>query len=640
MIPARRLPHLIAIAMLAVVLASCAARPPREDLEAQERQALALLAEGRPAEAGALYMQLAERAAPPEAERLRLKAIEAVLTPATLDLARSYLGRLDERALDTTDLARSRLARARLQLLEGRPALALETLPTLLPGLPRELEIRIRRTGAEASAQAGMPREAAEQRLVLDALLASAEERAANQDALWADLSQATSYDLFSWSAQATSGLLKGWLDLAYIAKTTPPKSAALETQLARWLQAYPQHPASPRMLERLRGQWKEYETYPTDIAVLLPLTGKFAAVAEAVLNGVLAAYYADVDETNRPTLRVYDIGERPTDVWSHYSRAVQDGAQFVIGPLDKAAVGVLGRMENLPAPVLALNYGDEETAPSPEGLYQFGLLPEDEARQVAERISLAGHGHAVAFVPEGEWGARILATFKERFELLGGQVLAAERYTGGSGTDYSAAILRAFGLNESETRHRQVRTTIKEDVKFEPRRRQDVDVVFIAGSPRQARSLKPQLEFHRATGLPVYATSHAYSGIPDPRSDRDLNGLIYCDMPWVLPQATRGAALREQTESTLPEANRQFVRLVALGVDAYRIVPYLKRLAAQPHERFEGVTGNVRVDEQRRLHRDLNWARFERGVPRLLTGGDLGEVPQGPVPDAETEAR
>ena len=470
-------------------------------------------------------------------------------------------------------------------------------------------------------------------------MLISPDEIAANQDALWADLSRATSYDLFTWSTQAPAGELKGWLDLAYIAKTTPPKSAALEAQLARWLQAYPQHPANPRLLEQLRAQWKEYETYPKDIAVLLPLSGKFAVVAEAVLDGMLAAYYSDTDVANRPTLRVYDIGERPFDAWTYYNRAVQEGAQFVIGPLDKAAVGVIERMETLPVPVLAMNYTEDETTPPPEGLYQFGLIPEDEARQVAERLSLAGHSQVVSFAPQGEWGERILVTFKERFELLGGRVIDSERYPGGNNTDYSAAILRAFGLNASEARYRQVRTTVKEDVKFEPRRRQDVDAVFIAGSPRQARSLKPQLEFHRATGLPVYATSHVYSGVTDPQADRDLNGLIYCDVPWVLPGANPDAALRKQIETSLPEANRQFPRLVALGVDAYRIVPYLKRLAAQPHERFEGVTGNVRVDEMRRLHRDLNWARFERGRPTLLKGSDLGEATQAD-PDAENGAR
>lgn len=623
-----RLASLLAAALL---LAACAGPAPKTpDMQTARQQAALLLEQGRRAEAADRLWALAQLTPPPQREALQLEAVEAVLTPETAEQARAYLAQIDERRLDPEGLARSRLAQARLYLFEERPRKALEALPVELPEFPAALQLRIGLTEAEARAAAGQILESVRKRLALEPLITDSETLQANREALWKSLSPASGYDLFNWAGRARDPVLKGWLELAYIAKTTAPELTALEVQLARWRQAYPEHPARPLFLERLRAQWKEYETYPGQIAVLLPLTGKYSVAAEAVLDGLLAVYYQDT-AADRPALRLYDVGERPGDVWSIYSQAVQEGAQFVLGPLDKQAVNVLARMERLPVPVLSLNYADSSVTPPPD-LYQFGLLPEDEARQVAERLTLAGHRYAIAFAPQGEWGERILTSFRRRFEALGGTVLTSEQYAA-SATDHSASIRRALNLNRSEARYRRLRTTVKQEVKFEPRRRRDVDVIFIAGTPRQARSLKPQLDFHHAADLPVYATSHVYTGAPDPRYDRDLDGLIFCDIPWVLPGVNPDQTLREQTERLLPQVSRRYPRLVALGADAYRIIPYLKRLRAQPYERYQGLTGNLHMDEAGRLHRDLNWARFERGRPVLVSGEELGGPPQPQTP-------
>jgi hypothetical protein len=58
----------------------------------------------------------------------------------------------------------------------------------------------------------------------------------------------------------------------------------------------------------------------------------------------------------------------------------------------------------------------------------------------------------------------------------------------------------------------------------------------------------------------------------------------------------------------------------MALGVDSYRLIPYLPRLSAKSYEHFEGVTGNLSLDEDRQIHRQLNWARFIKGIPVSLS--------------------
>jgi outer membrane PBP1 activator LpoA protein len=232
--------------------------------------------------------------------------------------------------------------------------------------------------------------------------------------------------------------------------------------------------------------------------------------------------------------------------------------------------------------------------------------------------MSLDGHLTAAAFVPQGDWGQRLLNAFTERFEALGGIVIAREVFPP-DGNDYAGPIRRAFALTQSENRNRRLRAATKIPVEFEPRRRQDIDAIFLAAAPRQARSLRPQLDFHRAQDLPVYATSHVYAGTPDPRADSDLRRMVFTDIPWLLEPGP-SAPLKAAAEASLPTAAQRFPRLLALGVDAFRLLPYLERLATQPQERFEGATGHLSIDDQGRVHRELKWGEFVSGRASLVS--------------------
>ena len=136
--------------------------------------------------------------------------------------------------------------------------------------------------------------------------------------------------------------------------------------------------------------------------------------------------------------------------------------------------------------------------------------------------------------VPDTEWGYRLQRAFSKRFEALGGHVVGSNVYPAKK-NDYSAAITNLLNLTTSNHRKSILQQVIKEQVKFEARRRQDVDMIFIAANSRQARLIKPQLKFHHAQDLPVYATSHISSSNAKPDDDRDLNEILFVDIPWML---------------------------------------------------------------------------------------------------------
>ena len=237
---------------------------------------------------------------------------------------------------------------------------------------------------------------------------------------------------------------------------------------------------------------------------------------------------------------------------------------------------------------------------------------------KLPERASFENKGAALVLVPEGEWGTRLLSSFTNRFHELGGSVIQSERYFP-QNSDYSVAIKSLLQLNQSEQRRRTVQSIVKAEVEFEPRRRQDADFIFIAASPQQARLIRPQLSYHFASDLPVYATSHVFSGNENISADQDINGITYCDVPWLLSTDPSMELLRDSLDLQSSSSSSRLPRFAALGIDAYQVIPHLQRLAANDFDRYQGTTGKLSIDAQNRIYRQLIWAKFEKGRPQTL---------------------
>src|SRR3990167_8979148 len=107
------------------------------------------------------------------------------------------------------------------------------------------------------------------------------------------------------------------------------------------------------------------------DIALLLPLQCKYRQSAIAIQNGFMTAHYAAAAKLDTgksaPTIRVYDS----TDIRNFmnvYRQAVNDGADIIVGPLQKENVHqlVITKTE-LPVPTIALNTDDPTLQAPPD---------------------------------------------------------------------------------------------------------------------------------------------------------------------------------------------------------------------------------------------------------------------------------
>ncbi len=607
-------------ALLMLLLAGCGEQPVRPDEQpGQDKSTLAAqaMANEEYLQAAHLYSKLAEETPVPEQYEYRYLSAEAMFRAGLPQQASQTLEELPPSMLTLELLLKRQLLAAEIPLRRD-PDLTLSLL--LQPAvndslLPEEngLFAQYHLLRARAFARLGNHLETAREYILREFYLIEQPQIEANQLAIWQSLSLLTAEALEQLRIQPPPDALSGWMELVAIAKDYSLSPAAVGQKIAEWQSRYMSHPASEQVLTLLFERSQELASRPANIALLLPLSGRYAKAGAAIQDGILAAYYSD-PQRHSITLRSYDIGEQADQITRIYQQAVNEGAEFIIGPLDKTAVATLAMEESLPVPTLALNYAQQAVN---DKLFQFSLAPEDEAREVAERAWLEGYTQAGILVPNNALGERLNLAFSERWQELGGLVVSESRYQDDK-NDFATPIKALLNISDSERRQRRVRQLLGDRVEFIPRRRQDIDFVFLAANPRQARTIRPQMKFHHAADVPLLATSHLYDGKNNRAQDRDMDDILFCDMPWTLNAPSAQQELKQLNADAFKPHRGQLQRLLAMGIDAYQLVPLLPVLESHPYERYRGETGNLRVTEGRRIGRRLQWARFERGIANL----------------------
>jgi outer membrane PBP1 activator LpoA protein len=320
----------------------------------------------------------------------------------------------------------------------------------------------------------------------------------------------------------------------------------------------------------------------PNQIALLLPTAGDLSKAGKAVEAGFRDAYQ---NAPSKPVIKIYDE--------SQYEQAIKEGANMVVGPLDKNKVATLEKSGDIKVITIALN--NPETSSATTNLYEFSLSPTDEATQIADRATHDGYQSALMIVPEGAWGQKIASALQSEWEKNGGTIVG--NTTISNAQDINAAIRDLLEVQGNS-------------------RRQDFDVIFLVVQPAFARQIKPYLKFYHAENVPVYGTSLIYTGLMNMGKDNDLNGVIFCDMPLVLDQAGKWAEVRQLLQVNQPMAVQQYIRLYGLGWDAALLTQNFGAL----DQGVNGATGNLYKNTQNAILRKLTFAVFDNGVPKPLS--------------------
>jgi len=566
----------------------------------------------------------------------KLQATEKLIVAERIEQAEQLFNTEIKGKLSNDNAAYKHIVSAQLSLAKRDPNTAKQSLSAIWTPLrlPENLQIKFYNTRSEAYRRSGNLLESVQERIYLGRHLKSEEERKTNNNLIWETLSQLTPNTLRSLQRDDSSDELNGWICFANITKQYDSSPATKLKSLANWQQKFPKHPAISFMPQDLSSNKQsnegigeltdtEFETKPRSIvnrisinkpkkiAILLPLQGQHAHSAQAVRDGFLAAFYAHANSADKPKIQIYDTSAQ-SNVQSVYKHAVDEGADFIVGPLIKEEVESISQFYNSRVPILALNTINNGRQ---DGLFQFSLSPEMEARAIAEKAWQDGHRNALIISPKSAWGKRMQTTFRENWIAMGGKIIGVQEIQ--SQSNLNKEIQQLLSIDASEARANKLKK-LGLKFAFEPRRRQDPNMIFIATNAALARQVKPLLNFYYAANLAAYSGSSIYNGKPLPNLDQDLNGIQFCDMPWILDKSISSKATYKAVADSWPREFEQYSRLYALGLDAYKIALQIDQLSVLPDLGVSGMTGMLTVDSQHRVQRKLMWASFKRGVPHI----------------------
>lgn len=576
-------------------------------MEMHQEEARGFEAAGRWTAAAEAWQEAAEAARGADRDAALVSAAEAWLRAGDLDALRAALAGMSARP-EAALAARGALVEARALLKEERPAEALARLAGLPAGAGDPLAESILAVRADAAFATGEPAAGLAALMRRDALLDTEAERAANQRRAWNRLQEAIAAGVPLETPADADDTVAAWLALGRAAREAGGNLFRMRASLLEWREGHADHPAAA-LVDTLLAEYRSMTEYPARIALLLPASGRQAAAASAVQDGFIAAYLAQEGDDPRPVISVYDtaaLGAIPA-----YAQAAQAGADFIVGPLLKAELAEIAAADLPAVPTLALNWFEDGMSP-PAYMFQYALAPEQEAAAAARRAALDGHRRALVLARATPQGRRMAESFMQAFAETGGEVLDWRTYNPRA-NDFSTEITSMLLLDESSQRRRALERLLGYGLEYEPRRRQDAGLVFLAARAPEARLIRPQLRFHYASALPVYATSSVYD--PTREDHADLEGILFADMPWRV--GAEGMEFMRGFSAFGPGALQRNGRLYAFGADAYRLVPLLHNRSESLSSGVEGLTGVLRLGADGRVQREPAWGRFQRGRVR-----------------------
>ena len=601
-----------ALLLIGLLLVACSTTPvvvpPSIDRAAQ------LASRGDHAGAAAMYGQLAAVNPPPTGIELSLSAVREWLAAQQPEAALTALPALPPSADAALTLERG-LLEVQVQLARQQAAEAWRVAAALPEPKAAADAARYHALRQKAALAAGRPVDLIKATQSLETGSRDEAQRLQMRRALLTQLQQLAARGVKLDTQSVRDPVVRGWLDLAAvgIATSRSPLSAGRET--AAWQKRYPGHPgnsivtteiSSPQTSATLNG------LSGLPVALLLPLSGRNAASAAQVRDGFQAAL-AQLPDAQRPLLKLYDTATTG-GVTAALAAAQSDGAALLVGPLtrDEAVAAAAANLRGTPLLLLnSLPPGQSSSAST----WQFSLSPEDEARQVARRALSLNEKRAIVLAPTSDWGTRVADAFRAELTAGGGTVLVQASYDPVQ-SEFTAPITAALRIDESRARHKRIQEIAGGKLNFETRRRADVDFIFAAGQPLALRQIRPQLRFFYAGDLPTYMTSDGFD--PDPGANRDIDGVIFPDMPWLLQETGIVADIRSATQPLWGQSGTQAPRLFAFGFDAGQLALALR----DPRWQWPlaGVTGRLAPDAERRLRRDLDWAQIRNGKPQALS--------------------
>lgn len=423
---------------------------------------------------------------------------------------------------------------------------------------------------------------------------------------IWQSLEQFSNTQLEALSRKSNLALNQ-WITLVKTLRIHSGHPAQQEQVLNQWIANNPEHPAARYRPEKITTNEVNIFTRPNKVAVLLPLTGKFAVQGEAIRNGLLQGFMEDTQNAQKPNLRFFDTHQ--LSMLNIANQLKNEQIQFVIGPLEKHKISEYLKITQNAYPTLAMNMLNNEPQSEPNTCF-FTLSPEQEAQQAANYIQEKNHQFPLIIAPNNSLGKRVTQAFSNQWKGLTGK--PAESVFFANTAAMQKTVQQAFGLTESYTRGRNISQLLELDLKTEQRSRRDIDAVYLVANSDELTLLKPFIEVTvnpEVAPPKLFATSRGNNRVRGMGEIGELKGIEFTDIPLIVNKNSPDAATFYQQ---WPDLSNGTTRLYALGLDAYTLIDGLPNLQSEPGYQIQGHSGQLTMGPFCTIQRTLSWMVFD----------------------------
>lgn len=160
-------------------------------------------------------------------------------------------------------------------------------------------------------------------------------------------------------------------------------------------------------------------------IALLLPLSGPYKEVGQALLNAATMALF-DVNDS-RLELRPHDDKGTPEGAAAAAEAAIGEGAQLILGPLLAPSVRTVAPIARQHK-IKVVGFSSDRTVAG-AGTYLLSFLPDEEIRRIISFAHEKGYDRVAAMIPETPYGDAVAKSFTAAAQANGIAVAGVRSY-------------------------------------------------------------------------------------------------------------------------------------------------------------------------------------------------------------------
>ncbi len=163
----------------------------------------------------------------------------------------------------------------------------------------------------------------------------------------------------------------------------------------------------------------------PIKIGILLPLSGRAAAVGQSLLEAAQMALFEI--GSDRLELVPGDTGDTPQQAVTATHQLLDAGVEVILGPLFSANVASAAPIANA-AGVNLIAFSNSRAVAAP-GAYLMGFMPTAEVKRIVDYARAQGLKRFAALIPNSDYGDLVLKDFQQAVTADGGKLEKIEIY-------------------------------------------------------------------------------------------------------------------------------------------------------------------------------------------------------------------